>query len=411
MTADDKPSEPQIAPPTRGPLDGVRVVDLSRLVAGNMLSLQLGDFGADVIKVESPREGDTLRHWREELASGDKFDAWWRAYGRNKRSLAIDLRAPQALDILRKLTGSAQILIESFRPGTLESMGLAPESLHVLNPKLVIVRISGWGQSGPYRDLPGFGSLLEGFSGFAYKHSRDGVPQLPNMALADMVAGLSGAFATMVALREAEKENGLGQVVDLSLLEPMLAIMGPDVTACSATGRVADPTVKIASPRGVYRCRDGRWVAMSGSTDAMARRVLHAIGHGPLAEDARFATNASRLANDAALDALIGEAIGEMDQTECLALFRAKGVTVGPIYDAAQLLADVHVAERGCYVNAQDADGTLVHGVTPRLSGTPGRIRQPAPAIGQHTLELLREAGASEAEMQALARTGAIRCA
>uniref|UniRef100_UPI000D38AAA7 CaiB/BaiF CoA transferase family protein n=1 Tax=unclassified Variovorax TaxID=663243 RepID=UPI000D38AAA7 len=411
MTADDLASGLHCAPAAPGPLAGVRVVDLSRLVAGNMLSLQLGDFGADVIKVESPRDGDTLRHWREALASGETLDAWWRVYGRNKRSLALDLRAPPALAILRKLIASARVLIESFRPGTLESMGLAPEILHALNPKLVIVRISGWGQSGPYRDQPGFGSLLEGFSGFAYKHSKDGVPQLPNMALADMVAGLSGAFATMVALREAEKEDGRGQVVDLSLLEPMLAIMGPDVTACAATGRVADPSLKIASPRGVYRCRDGRWVAMSGSTDTMARRVLHAVGQGALAEDARFATNASRLANDAALDALIGDAIGAMDQAECLALFRSKGVTVGPIYDAAQLLADAHVAARGCYVDVQDADGTVVHNVTPRLSGTPGSIRQPAPAIGQHTLEVLREAGTSEAEVQALTRAGAIRCA
>ncbi|MDM0106569.1 CaiB/BaiF CoA-transferase family protein [Variovorax sp. J22R24] len=398
-------------PRSEGALAGVRVIDLSRLVAGNMLSLQLADFGADVIKVESPRDGDTLRHWREDLGRGQTLDAWWRVYGRNKRSLAVDLRADDAMALVRKLIGSAQVLIESFRPGTLEAMGLAPASLHAVNPKLVIVRVSGWGQSGPYRDLPGFGSLLEGFSGFAYKHSKDGVPQLPNMALADMVSGLTGAFATMVALREAEVGGGRGQVVDLSLLEPMLAIMGPDVTACAATGRVADPSLKIASPRGVYRCSDGRWVAMSGSTDAMARRVLGAIGKAEMADDPRFATNSARLANDAALDEMIGSAIATMDRDECLALFRSKGVTVGPIYDSAQLLADEHIVARNCYVSLGDTDATLVHNVTPRLSGTPGIIRQGAPSIGQHTCELLLEAGASDAEIAAMSRSGAIRCA
>ncbi|KQT11243.1 CaiB/BaiF CoA transferase family protein [Ramlibacter sp. Leaf400] len=396
------------APPSV--LHGVRVIDLSRLVAGNMLSLQLADFGADVIKVESPREGDTLRHWREDVGSGEGLDAWWRVYGRNKRSLGMDLRDAQGMEVLRSLLATAQVLIESFRPGTLEAMGLAPETLHRANPKLVIVRVSGWGQSGPYRDLPGFGSLLEGFSGFAYKHSTQGVPRLPNMALADMVAGLTGAFATLAALREVEVNGGHGQVVDLSLLEPMLAIMGPDVTAFAATGRVQDASVKIASPRGVYRCRDGTWVAMSGSTDAMARRVLEAIGKSELASDPRFATNSARLANDAELDGLIAAAIAQLDQAECLALFRSRGVTVGPIYDAGQLLADEHVAGRGCYVSADDADRTVMHNVTPRLSRTPGSIRHRAPSIGENTVELLREVGVQEAAIAAMSARGAIRC-
>lgn len=400
--------EPDATP--RGTLGGVRVIDLSRLVAGNMLSLQLADFGADVIKIESPREGDTLRHWREDLGEGKTLDAWWRVYGRNKRSMAMDLRDPQVMEVLRKLIASAQVLIESFRPGTLEAMGLAPERLHATNPGLVIVRVSGWGQSGPYCDLPGFGSLLEGFSGFAYKHSTNGVPRLPNMALADMVSGLTGAFATMVALREVEVSGGQGQVVDLSLLEPMLAIMGPDVTVHAATGRVVDPTLKIASPRGVYRCRDGRWVAMSGSTDTMARRVLEAIGKGALVDDPRFATNAARLANDAELDLMVAQAVAALDQPECLALFQSKGVTVGPIYDPAQLLADEHIAGRECYVAVDDDTGTVMHNVTPRLSRTPGGIRRLAPSIGQHTAQLLREAGMADADVKAMTGRGALRC-
>ncbi len=273
-----------------------------------------------------------------------------------------------------------------------------------------IVRLSGWGQSGPYRDLPGFGSLIEGFSGFASKHAEDGVPRLPNMALADMVSGLTGAFATLAAVREVEVNGGHGQVVDLSLLEPMLAIMGPDVTIHAATGRIPSPTAKIASPRGVYRCRGGRWVAMSGSTDAMAQRVFGAIGRGDLAVAPRFATNAARLANDAELDEIIAAAVAEMDLSECLQLFRSKGVTVGPVYDAGQIRNDLHVAERGCYVTAGNGGTTVMHEVTPRLGRTPGSIVRAAPAVGEHSAEILAEAGLDGTAVAALADRGAVRC-
>ena len=213
---------PSVTPNARpsGPLQGVRVVDLSRLVAGNMLTLQLADFGADVIKLESAGSGDTLREWRESHPDHPEgFDGWWRVYGRNKRSLALNLRDPEAMNWLRELIGTAQVLVESFRPGTMEAMGLAPEQLHAEHPKLIIVRLSGWGQSGPYRELAGFGSLIEGFSGFAHKHrAASGEPRLPNLALADMVTGLTGAHATLAALREVEVRGGQGQVIDLSLL-------------------------------------------------------------------------------------------------------------------------------------------------------------------------------------------------
>jgi crotonobetainyl-CoA:carnitine CoA-transferase CaiB-like acyl-CoA transferase len=396
-------------PSLQGPLSGLRVVDLSRLVAGNMLSLQLADFGADVIKVEAASTGDTLRAWREthpEHPGG--FDGWWRVYGRNKRSLALDLRDADAMGWLRRLIGTAQVLIESFRPGTLEAMGLAPDTLHEATPGLVIVRLSGWGQTGPYRDLPGFGSLIEGFCGFADKH-RDaaGMPGLPNMALADMVTGVTGAFAVMAALREVEVRGGRGQVIDLSLLEPMLAIMGPDVTNAAATGKPA-PTLKIASPRGAYRCADGGWVSLSGSTDSMARRVFEAIGRPELIEDPRFATNAARLANDDQVEAMLRDFFAAMDREAALALFRARGVTVGPILDAVSLLSDQHVAARGVYV--EDAgSGTVMHAVTPRLSGTPGGLRRVAPRCGEHSEDILGELGAAAEDLAALASRRAIR--
>jgi len=396
-------------PTRRGPLHGIRVIDLSRLVAGNMLSLQLADFGADVIKIESV-QGDTLRQWRETRPEGgEPHDGWWRTYARNKRSVAMELRDPQAMGVLKMLVASSQVLVESFRPGTLEAMGLSPESLHAANPKLVIVRVSGWGQSGPYRELPGFGSLVEGFSTYAHKHSEHGIPHLPNLALADMIAGLTGAFATLAAVREVEINGGKGQVVDLSLLEPMLAIMGPDVGNYAATGRLQEPNAKIASPRGVYRCKDGRWVTMSGSTDAMAQRVMETVEAGALVSDPRFATNAARIANDVELDGMIAKFIAGMDMDEALTLFRSKGVTVGPVYDASQLLADAHVAERGCYVEVGTL-ATVMHNVVPRLSATPGAIRREAPGLGEHTRTLLREAGVADNDIQAMADKGAIKC-
>lgn len=397
-------------PSLHGPLSGIRVVDLSRLVAGNMLSLQLADFGADVIKVEAAGTGDTLRAWREahpDHAAG--FDGWWRVYGRNKRSLALDLRDAEAMAWLRRLIGTAQVLVESFRPGTLEAMGLAPAALHAATPGLVIVRLSGWGQTGPYRDLPGFGSLIEGFCGFADKHRRaDGTPGLPNMALADMVAGLTGAFAVMAALREVEVRGGRGQVIDLSLLEPMLAIMGPDVTNAAATGKPAQ-TLKIASPRGAYRCADGGWVSLSGSTDSMARRVFEAIGRPELIEDPRFATNAARLLHDDEVEAMLRDVFGSMEREAALALFRARGVTVGPILDAMSLLDDAHVAARGAYVQ-EAGSGTVMHAVTPRLDGTPGGLRRLAPRCGEHSAEILGELGATAGDLAALAAKRAIRC-
>jgi len=385
----------QPTPGVPGPLDGVRVVDLSRLVAGNMLSLQLADFGADVIKVEPAGSGDTLRAWKEPVPNcPEGFDGWWQVYGRNKRSVALELRQPEALVWLRRLIDTAQVLVESFRPGTLETMGLAPEVLWATRPQLVIVRISGWGQDGPYRELPGFGSLIEGFCGFAHKHRAEGRPKLPNLALADMVAGLTGAFATMAALREVEVRGGRGQVVDLSLLEPMIAVMGADVTQYAASGHIAPPEQKLASPRGVYRCRDGSWVSLSGSTEPMARRVFDAIGLAALADEPRFATNAARLANDSEVDRLLSDFIAQHDRDSCLAHFRAKGVTVGPVYDPADLLADPHVAARGVYLQLQAAGASMpvtMHAVTPRLQATPGSIRRPAPSLGQHNDELMAE--------------------
>jgi crotonobetainyl-CoA:carnitine CoA-transferase CaiB-like acyl-CoA transferase len=414
MAAPSIPSV-KLEPQANGPLQGLRVVDLSRLVAGNMLTLQLGDFGADVIKVESASSGDTLREWREvhpDYPQG--LDGWWQTYARNKRSIAMDLRNPEAMVWLKKLIDTAQVLVESFKPGTLEKMGLQPEQLHASNPALVIVRLSGWGQTGPYRELPGFGSLIEGFSGFAHKHRNESsVPQLPNLAMADMITGLTGAFATLAAVREVEVRGGKGQVIDLSLLEPMVAIMGPDVSNYAATGVETEPGKKIASPRGSYRCKDGLWVSMSGSTDTMAKRVFQAIGQADLFEDPQFKTNDARLANDQALDQMVANFMAGLNQAECLAHFRKHGVTVGPIYNSEQLLKDEHVNQRGVYVKLEKPQGqqaVVMHHVTPRLQGTPGKIRRPAPSLGEHTQEILESLGSTPQDLESLNAQGGIAC-
>lgn len=372
-----------------GPLAGVRVLDLSRLVAGNMLTLQLADFGAEVIKLE-PHEGDPLRHWQE-----DGLSAYWAVYSRNKKSVRLDLRSDEGKALLARLVPTAQVLVEGFRPGTLEAAGFGPDRLLALNPKLVVVRVSGFGQTGPYRGRPGFGSLIEAMSGFAAKNGfADKPPALPNLALADMVAGLSGAFAAVVALREAEREDGKGQVVDLSLLEPLHSTLGPDAAVHRLTGRVPSRVgnrVSITAPRNVYPTSDGQWVALSASTQGMAERLFRAIGRPELIGDPRFRTNSDRLDNVEALDAIVGEYMAARTLAENLAYFGAADVTVGPVYDPAGFGTDPHVRGRGVLVEVMDPEcGPIpMHAPVPRLSTTPGSIRRPAPRLGEHEAEVL----------------------
>jgi crotonobetainyl-CoA:carnitine CoA-transferase CaiB-like acyl-CoA transferase len=389
-------SQDRAAEPDRGPLGGIRILDLSRLVAGNMLSLQLADFGADVIKLE-PHKGDPLRHWQEQGIS-----AWWKVYSRNKRSMRLDLKTKEGKETLRALVPSAHVLIESFRPGTMEAAGFGPDVLMAINPKLVMVRVSGFGQTGPYAQRPGFGSLIEAMSGFAAKNGfADKPPALPNLALADMVAGLSGAFATMVALRVAEAPGGQGQVVDLSLLEPLHATLGPDAAIHRLTGRSPSRIgnrVSITAPRNVYRTRDDNWVALSASTQDMAARLFAAIGRTDMVNDPRFATNSARLDNVDELDAIIGDFIGQRDCEDNLAFFAQKEVTIGPVYDPAGFADDVHVKGRGVLVDVEDPEvGPLpMHAPFPRLSLTPARIRWLAPSLGQDENDIYDELAAAK---------------
>jgi len=387
-------------------LDGVRVVDLSRLVAGNMLSLQLADQGAEVVKIEDPEKGDPLRAWRVKGQS-----LYWKVYCRNKKSVALSLRAPEGLAAVADLIASSQVLIENFRPGTLEAMGLGPAVLHARNPALVIVRVSGFGQDGPYRDRPGFGSLVEGLSGFAAKNGfADRAPVLPPLALADMVAGLYGAYAVMVALRVAER-TGRGQVIDLPLFDPIASILGPDAAIYRTTGEKPQrlgSRSNTTSPRNVWETKDGRFVAISASIQTMAERLFRAIGRADMIEDPRFRTNTDRVRNIDACEAPIAAFIAARTLAENLAVFGAAEVTAAPVYEIDQFMEDPHVAARAMLVEVPDAEAgsVLMHNVIPRLSDTPGRLRRPAPALGEHTRAVLGTVGWDAARVAALVAAG-----
>jgi crotonobetainyl-CoA:carnitine CoA-transferase CaiB-like acyl-CoA transferase len=395
-------------PTARGTLDGVRVLDLSRLFAGNLLTQILGDFGAEVIKVEPP-EGDTLRAWRTEGVA-----THWKIYARNKKSLCLDLHKSEARALVRALVPSTQMLIESFRPGVIEEMELSPAALKAINPRLVIVRISGWGQDGPYRERPGFGTLIEGMSGFAALNGfADREPVLPPMYLADGVAGLYGAAAAMIALREVEINGGNGQVIDLPLLDPLFAILGPQAAGYRLTGEVKPRTGSRSTnsaPRNVYRCSDGRYVCLSASIQKMTERLFRAIGRPDLIDDPRYRTNADRVANAAALDEIIAAFVGTRSQAENVAFFEAAQVTIGPIYDTAQILEDPHVIARELIADYPDGEmGSLpMHHVVPRLFATPGAIRTPAPRLGEHNRALLAEIGVDDAAYARLVAVGVV---
>ena len=391
------------------PLDGIRVLDLSRVVAGNALTALLGDFGAEVIKVERPGRGDDLRNWRVKGVS-----TYWKAYARNKKSISLNLREPKAREILLQLVAGADALVENYRPGRLEAMGLAPEVLWAANPKLVIVRVTGWGQDGPFRDKPGFGTLVEAMSGFAAMTGfADRVPVLPPLALADNVAGLYGAAAFLIALREVELKGGRGQIIDLPLFDPMLSILGPLAANYQLKGR-PEPRVgsrsNTTAPRNVYATKDGGFAALSASTQGMFERLMRAIGEAALIEDERFQTNAGRVQHVDDLDRVVGAWIGARTLDENLAFFEAEGITVGPVADISDLVDHPFIVDRGILLEFPDAEmGTLqTHGIAARLSGTPGAIRRPAPEIGEHNAEILGELGLDSRALEKLGDGGVI---
>lgn len=392
---------------TDSPLTGLRVLDLTRLAAGNMLTHMLADFGADVIKIERPGVGDDLRRF-------GKHESWWKEYSRSKRSLSLNPRSEEGQDILLKLAETADVFVENFVPGTLEKWGIGPDVLMSKNPDLVIVRVSGWGQTGPYAHKPGFGSLIEGMSGFASMTGfADREPLLPPLALADMIAGLAGYGAVLAALRARDQGLARGQVVDLSLFEPLFSILGPQATAYAIDGSVPKRSGNwgdVAAPRGVYTCADGGYVAMSATMQSMWERLAAAIGQPELVEDPRFLTNPDRVQNRAELEAIVGEFFAQRTAEENLAYFEERGITVGPICDIADLMAHPYIQGREVVKTYADPDhGALpMHAPFPRLSVTPATVRAPAPERGQNSDEVLAEIGLTAEQIAALRDKGIV---
>jgi len=395
------------------PLDGIRVIDAATIIAGPGVAARLGDFGADVIKVEHPAGGDAIRSLGWEV---DGQTLWSRWINRNKRPVTLDLSAPRGQELMRALTDTADVLVESFRPDTLERWHLGPDRLLERNPRLVVVRTSGFGQTGPYRRRAGFGTLAESLSGYAHMTGfPDGPPVLPPVALADEVAGLLGAFATMVALyhREQGGQVGRGQVIDLSLFESLFQITGPVAAAADRLGVVPGRIgnrIAYAAPRGAYPTGDGRFVGISGTSQPIARRTFAAIGRPELIDDPRFATNAARVEHADELDALIAAWTSERTLGEVIEAFERHGAAAAPILDAAQILQDPQYAARGTLTRVPDDDGgaILLADVQPRLSETPGRLRHAGRPLGSANDEVFGELGLGPQELAALRADGVI---
>ena len=401
--------EVEFQPQATSSLNGIRVLDLSRLVSGNIVTHLLADHGAEVIKVERPGVGDDLRNWKTKGHS-----VHWKVYCRNKKSITLDLRQGEGKDIFLSLVEKMNVLVENFKPGTLEKWGLGPDILMERDPKLVIMRVSGWGQDGLYAHKPGFGSLVEAMSGFAAMNGfSDRPPVLPPLALADMIAGLYGSFAVMAAMRNVELGDGKGQVIDLPLFDPIYSILGPIAAQYRLTGEIPERTGSRSNqtaPRNAYRTRDGKYVALSASMQAMAERLFTTIGMPELIDDPKYKTNTERVANNDELDPIVADFMASRTQAELLDIFEKADVTVGPVADIAQLMDHPYINDRAIIVDVPDDDmGRIpMHNVIPRMSGTPAALRAPAPTLGQHNHDIYAEVGLSEDDLERLSGAGVV---
>ena len=394
-----------------GPLAGLRVIDAAVLFAGPVIGTLLADFGADVIKVEHPR-GDALRTlgWQKNGTS-----LWWAFVSRNKRLVSIDLGKPEGAALLIELVRDADVLIESFRPGTFERWGLGPDVLHEINPRLVMVRCSGYGQTGPYSPRPGFGTVAESISGFAHINGHpDGPPTLPPFALGDGVASMFGTFATMFALWHRDVHQAPGQVVDLAIYEPLFWLLGPQSLVYDQLGRVQGRTgssTDWTAPRNAYQTRDGRWLGLSASSQSIADRVMHIVGHPEVADEPWFGDHNGRVEHQHILDAHIGSWIAAHDFDEVLATFESQEAVIGPIYSIADIFEDPQYAARETITTVDDPTlgRARIQNAIPRLSATPGRVRFLGRDLGHdNSAVLVDELGRDVAEIERLRQAGIV---
>lgn len=393
------------------PLEGVRVLDLATLIAAPTCARYLADFGADVVKVERPGAGDPIRAFEFQT---DGVSLWWKNIARNKRPITLDLKHPDGKAVLLRLVESADVLIENFRPGTMERLGLGPDVLHAHNAGLVVLRVTGYGQSGPYSSRPGFGTLAEAYSGYAVLCGEaDRPPLLPPIALADELTGLVSAFGVLTALYYRDVHGGAGQVIDAALYESLFGILGPLVSLWDRNHEMQErlgSRIGFTAPRNTYRTAEGHYVALAGSSQSIAERIFRAIERPELFEDPRFCDNVARIAHVDELDAVIGDWIGRHTVDEVVARFEECEAAVSPVHDMETIFADPHYEARGTIAAVDDPDlGEIrMQAVVPRLSETPGRIRFAGRAQGECTDEVLAEAGYDAATIERLRGDGAV---
>ncbi|RRV18057.1 CaiB/BaiF CoA transferase family protein [Pseudomonas saudiphocaensis] len=391
------------------PLQGIKVIEMGQLIAGPFASKLLGEFGAEVVKIEPPRAGDPLRKWRK-LKDGTSL--WWHVQSRNKHSLTLDLRKPEAQDIVRQLVAEADVVVENFRPGTLEDWGLGWEALSQLNPRLIMLRISGYGQTGPYRDLPGFGVVGEAMGGLRHLTGYPGQPPVRvGVSIGDSLSSLYGVIGVLLALQERHR-SGIGQQIDVALYESVFAMMESLVPEYDAFGYVREPAGSALpgiTPSNSYLCKDGRYVLIAGNGDSIYKRLMTLMGRQDLAEDPRFAHNDGRAQHAELIDNAIGEWTSGFSRDEVMKALRGAHVPAGYPYTAADIVADPHYLARQMIEQTQTFAGPLkVPGVLPKLSRTPGRIGEGGPKLGEHTDDILAGLGLSEAQRQGLRERGII---
>jgi crotonobetainyl-CoA:carnitine CoA-transferase CaiB-like acyl-CoA transferase len=391
---------------------GIRVLELGEFVAGPIVGRILGDFGAEVIKVESPKGGDQLRNYGRK-AGQNSF--WWSLEARNKKSITCDLRRPEGQDLARRLAAKSDIVLENFRPGRIAGWGLDYLTLRALNPKLVVVHISGFGQSGPYSDRAGFGAVAEAMGGVRYLTAEPGRPSIrAGFSLGDSLGGLYAAFGAIAALRYAER-TGIGQEVDVAITDAIVSVLEAVIVEYSGLGVVREPTGSrsgTAAPNSTYPCADRRLVVIAGNSQSIFRRLMELVGRPELVEDPKFRTNANRLTNVIELDELISAWTCEHTSSEVVEKLASVGVPVGPIYNAADILKDPHFRARQTIVDVSlsETGGSLaMQGVVPKFSVTPGRIHWVGPALGAHNREVYGSLlGLSDGELNRFASEGVI---
>ncbi len=383
---------------------------MGQLIAGPFAAKTLADFGAEVIKVEPPGAGDPLRKWR---LLKDGTSVWWQVQSRNKRSVALDLKAPDAQEIVRKLAGEADVLIENFRPGALEGWGLGPDVLLELNPRLIMLRVSGYGQTGPYRDRPGFGVVAEAMGGLRHLTGEPGrVPVRVGISLGDTLAALHGVIGILIALQERQR-SGRGQVIDVALYEAVFNCMEsllPEYSAFGAIRGAAGSALPGIAPTNAYLCEDGGYALIAGNGDSIFKRLMALIDRPDLSADPQLADNAGRVARVAELDAAIGAWTAKRSVAEVLSALDAASVPAGKIYTVADIAADPHYQARGMLESLDMDDGSelAVPGIVPKLSRTPGKHRRAAPGIGQDTDAVLAEIGLTTQQIAELKRRGVV---